>query len=110
MPHDWPVVTFEALRWQPSPHVYASRKQKLSHRGEYSSAVPPLIANHQVPLSASTLLEAEEASQELVRFDARQPDTVGPLAALLLRSESAASSQIENLTSSARLVALADLG
>lgn len=56
------------------------------------------------------MLELEEASQELVRFDAEYADQVGPLASLLLRSESAASSQIENLTSSARSIAIADLG
>lgn len=61
-------------------------------------------------MSGSTLLELEEASQELVRFDASHSGAIGPLAALLLRSESAASSQIENLTSSARSVALANLG
>ena len=76
----------------------------------YRSAVPPTIAAREVHLSASTLLELEEASQELVRFDARHADAIGPLASLLLRSESAASSQIENLTSSARSVAIADLG
>ncbi|HLR47328.1 MAG TPA: Fic family protein, partial [Deinococcales bacterium] len=83
---------------------------RLSHRGEYRSSVTPAIAGRDVQLSTSTLLEAEEASQELVRFDAGQTGTIGPLAALLLRSESAASSQIENLTSSARTVALADFG
>lgn len=45
-----------------------------------------------------------------MRFDAQHARNVGPLASLLLRSESAASSQIENLTSSARSVAIADLG
>lgn len=61
-------------------------------------------------MSASTLLELGEASQKLVRFDARHSGAIGPLASLLLKSESAASSQIENLTSSARSVALAALG
>ncbi len=82
----------------------------MLHRGPYASAVPPHIAGQELNLSASTVLELEEASQVLVRFDARHTGAVGPLAALLLRSESAASSQIENLTSSAQSVAIADIG
>ena len=67
-------------------------------------------------LPAAVHAEAEEASRELVRFDeriSRDLDDVGelaPLSAILLRTESAASSQIENLTVGARQLALAELG
>lgn len=47
---------------------------------------------------------------ETVRFDRDLGDAAAPFAALLLRSESAASSQIENLTVGARRLALAQLG
>lgn len=106
----WPAVSFEELDWQPQAGTYASRKQVLRHRGPYRSAITPEIATLDVRLSRSTLLELEEASQMMVRFDMQHKSAVGPLASLLLRSESAASSQIENLTSSARSVAIADLG
>lgn len=82
----------------------------MLHREPYASAVPAYIASQPLSLPASTLLELEEAGQELVRFDARHTGAVGPLVALLLRSESAASSQIENLTASAQSVAIADIG
>ncbi len=70
-------------------------------------------------------MEAGEAAQELVRFDAEIPQTLGlgnrgagpredhelaPLSAVLLRTESASSSQIEQITAGARSLALVSLG
>lgn len=52
---------------------------------------------------------AEAASREITRFDAELGGEIAPLAALLLRSESAASSQIENLSASARAIAEEEL-
>lgn len=49
--------------------------------------------------------EAESASHEITRFDAELGGEIAPFAAVLLRSESAARSQIENLTASARAIA-----
>lgn len=106
----WPAVSFERLPWQPRAGMLASRTQLRRHQGPYFSAITPPIAGETVRLSSPVLLELEEAGQELVRFDARQGDQIGPLASLLLRSESAASSYIEKLTSSARAIAIADIG
>lgn len=53
---------------------------------------------------------AEDASSEIARFDAEMGNEIAPFAAILLRSESVASSQIENLSASARSVAMAELG
>ena len=53
---------------------------------------------------------ADEASAEIVRFDAELGAEVAPFASVLLRSESASSSMIENLTSGAKAIALAELG
>jgi hypothetical protein len=55
------------------------------------------------------LADAESASHEITRFDAELGGEIAPFAAVLLRSEAAASSQIENLTTSARAVAEAEL-
>lgn len=52
-------------------------------------------------LPPSVLAAAESASREITRFDAEFGGKIAPAAGLLLRSESAASSQIENLTASA---------
>jgi len=52
---------------------------------------------------------AEEAAAEIARFDAELGREIAPFAAVLLRSESAASSKIERLTASARAIAEAEL-
>lgn len=67
--------------------------------------VNPAIADEKVTLSCQLQADAEEASVLLSRFDAQAATTVLPFASILLRSEPASSSQIENLSSSARAVA-----
>jgi len=61
-------------------------------------------------LRAATAALADEATAELARFDAEMGSEIAPFGAILLRSESAASSRIENLTASAKSIALAELG
>jgi Fic family protein len=80
------------------------------HAGSYRSAITSAIAHVVVDLPSRTLALADEASSEIARFDAELGTEVAPFAAILLRSESASSSRIENLTSSARSIALAELG
>jgi Fic family protein len=70
----------------------------------------PAIAPLEVTLPTPVAALADAASVEIARFDAELGTEVVPFGALLLRSESASSSQIENLTSSARAVALVELG
>src|SRR3712207_8865469 len=50
----------------------------------------------------TTLFRSEEAIGEIARFDARTGADLTPSAAILLRTESASSSRIEQLTSGAR--------
>jgi len=52
----------------------------------------------------------EEAAAEIARFDGEMGTDIAPFAAVLLRTESAASSKIENLTASAKAIAVAELG
>ena len=111
----WPAVGYEQRPWS-IRDTYTSRRQLARHAGSYAAAVAPAIKDAGVELPAAVHAEAEEASRELVRFDeriSRDLDDVGelaPLSAILLRTESAASSQIENLTVGARQLALAELG
>ncbi|MFC0581224.1 Fic family protein [Micrococcoides hystricis] len=72
--------------------------------------VPPLIRNAVPQLESATLARAETAASELARFDAQLGERVKNFAPVLLRSEAASSSQIENLTASARNIFSADLG
>ncbi|GAD87652.1 hypothetical protein NCAST_36_00340 [Nocardia asteroides NBRC 15531] len=96
--------------------TYVSRTQLRRHAGPYSAAVLSDIAEQPVALPVGLLAEADEAAQELVRFDAHLSAELGtdcelgPMTSVLLRTESSASSQIENLTVGARQLALAEIG
>lgn len=106
----WPAVDFEAHDWHSRDDLPASRQARLLARQPYLAAIPPAIADVQVVLPASVLAAAEDASTEIARFDAEAGAEIAPFSAILLRSESAASSKIENLTASARAIAEAELG
>lgn len=108
----WPELSYEEHPWTVSTAYGTSRTALRRHAGPYRAAVVPAISNLRLDLDPETNLAAEDALQELVRFDseAYSGRELGPLAAVLLRTESASSSQIENLTSGARQIATASLG
>jgi len=107
----WPPVTWESHSWTSRiPAELVSRSVRERHAGAYRSAVTPSIAEVTVELPSLTLTLADDASSDIARFDAELGNEIAPFAAVLLRSESASSSRIENLTSSARSIALAELG
>ena len=106
----WPVVTYESLPWVRTLEPgLASRTQLRRHAGPYRAAVLPEIAALTVALPHAVAADAEQASLEISRFDAELGGEIAPFGAVLLRTESAASSQIENLTASARAIAEAEL-
>jgi Fic family protein len=85
--------------------------------GFYESTVPAAISGVMIDLPADLAADAEEAAAELARFDEHArarlgsgSPALGPMSAILLRTESASSSQIENLTAGARQLALAEIG
>ena len=93
-----------------------SRRARMKARGPYRAAVLPQIGRHQFKLSADVLAEAEDALVEIARFDAELSATkfgddseFAPLAAVLLRTESVSSSQIENVTAGAKALAMATI-
>lgn len=106
----WPAFERERLAWEPVADFGASRRRVLRHRGPYLSAVAPKIAGLEILLPSSTLALADEAVSELTRFDAEVGRVVAPFASILLRSEAASSSQIENLTASPAAVIRAEIG
>lgn len=107
----WPGITYETCTWKRDPDELAfipkSRRRKILPT--YEAAVPARIAALPVELPASLAQRLAEVEVSLVRFDQAQAARDWPLPALLLRSESSSSSQIERLTSSVRNVALAEL-
>ncbi|ORB29237.1 Fic family protein [Mycolicibacterium parafortuitum] len=100
-------IAYEDVRWEPD----GGRHSGGAHPryGIYHPAVPAGIADVVLDLPSSVLADAEAASREIARFDAELGGEIAPFAAVLLRSESAASSQIENLTASARAIGEAEL-
>ena len=105
------AVEYETLTWDmPTEAGYGRQnvRAELRQSGEYQAAIPAELANLEVSLPSRVLADAEDASQEIVRFDAELGDEIAPFASVLLRSESAASSKIENLTASARAIAEAE--
>lgn len=106
----WPALEYEEREWTPSSTAMMSRTQQRRHRGPYRAAVVPSIAAvDSLGLTTETLARAEDASVAITRFDESFGSDLTPFAAILLRTESVASSQIENLTSSAKAIALAEL-
>jgi Fic family protein len=107
----WPSLDWEEHVWVPkiSPELVSASARKR-HTGAYRSAVVPSIADLSPRLSGEVASLAEEASVDIARFDAELGTEVAPFASVLLRSESASSSKIENLTSGAKAIALAELG
>ncbi|NMF24942.1 Fic family protein [Olsenella umbonata] len=107
----WPFVGYEELGWHVDDDDRALMSKSARRKiGEtYCAAVPPMIAQLTPEAPADLLRHAMEVESELIRFDALLSVRGYDLPALLLRSESSASSRIENLTASVRNVALAEL-
>jgi Fic family protein len=104
----WPAIEYEEHAWTASFDI--PRRWQSTFTGPYRAAVVPEIALLDLALPAAVVALADEATAELARFDAEMGAEIAPFGAVLLRSESAASSRIENLTASAKAVALAELG
>lgn len=116
------VVGWEAHPWHRESDHGASLRQQLSARGPYEAAVPAPIAGSTLQVNVGLQAEAEDAVREIARFDAevtaisdrraaREGDDgateLAPLASVLLRTESASSSEIEGVTAGARALAMA---
>lgn len=106
----WPSLDYEERLWHSVQDEYGSRTQKRLAAGPYLAAVPAFIADQTISLDSELHALTEEAASELARFDAEVGQIAAPFASILLRTESASSSEIENLTSGARQIALAELG
>ena len=111
------TLTYESRDWAPrggGDGGGMSRRARMAARGPYQAAVLPEIAEHRFQIAAGLLSEAEDALMEIARFDSElaasplgDSGELAPLAAILLRTESASSSQIENVTAGAKALAMA---
>lgn len=106
----WPAVQSVEVKWTRDEYPAGSRRQALKHRGPYSAALVSPIAGQALSLRPELQTAVEDAAIELARFDAEVGRMVAPFASMLMRSEAASSSQIENLTSSPSSVLKAEFG
>lgn len=102
----WPAVQHEVVDWHPS--VPLSDTRVVPRR--YRATIPAPIAGLTPTLDPAVVAATEDAAAEVMRFDAELGHRVAAFAPVLLRSEAASSSQIENLTASARAIFSAELG
>ena len=104
-----PPIGHEDQVWDPPTSYGFTRRERAGRGRTYRSAVPAPIADLQLPVLAGLAADAEDAAAEIARFDASAEHGLGALTAVLLRSESASSSQIEQISASARAIAEAEL-
>ncbi|MGL5849358.1 MAG: Fic family protein [Phycicoccus sp.] len=111
------ALGWEPRTWEPRSAQTAMSRLAAARRGTtYQAAVPARIATMRVTLDDAVTAAAEDARAEVTRFDAElsamfeRHGDFAPLASVLLRTESASSSQIENITASSRALALAEIG
>lgn len=107
-------LSYEEHPWEVSPPVShrigSLETQRLAR--PYKAAVPvPVASVDLLPLISRDAREAAAAAaSKIVEFDSEMADSPAPMPAILLRTESASSSRIENLTAGARRIAAATLG
>ena len=107
----WPALESRTVPWSPVEGLLElSRRAQRAAPRTYEAAIVPPIAAARLVLDGDLAADLDEATRLLAAFDAGGAGEIAPFASVLLRSESAASSQIENLTSSARALAEAEIG
>ena len=90
-----------------------SRSRRSRGNGAYESAVPITLSDLTLDVPAPLMALIEDASVTLAQFDdtaahhlGEQVHTLGPMSAVLLRTEATSSSQIEHLTVGAKNLAM----
>lgn len=107
----WPPLQYEPRILEPDDSPYQTHRQRVLAKEPYLASVTPEIASLtsiRLPSDVATL--ASEAATAIARFDQEFGSTLANFSAILLRSESASSSEIENLTAGAKAIALAAIG
>ncbi len=111
------ALGWEPRTWEPQSSMTSMSRAAAARKGtSYQAAVPPSIAAMRLTFDDAVTAAAEDARAEATRFDAELSgmfegsEGFAPLASVLLRTEAASSSQIENITVGSRALALAEIG
>lgn len=110
------AVSSETLDWAPRAPEMFSRAEVVRQTGPYEAMISASIADWSPRVASEDAADIEDATRQLIAFDEHARRTLGtdnpalgPMTAILLRTESASSSQIEQLTTSAKQLALAEI-
>ncbi len=95
-----------SLIWQSDPTSYAPSRHRRAC--EYEAYIPATLAELNVTLSAETAGVVSDAEAAIQRLNAEARPALAPLARLLLRTESIASSKVEGLQVGLRELARAE--
>jgi Fic family protein len=106
----WPAAGEEDANWTPNADIPYSNRERRGQTGPYRRSIPAFITDANLKVPATLAAEIEEASNEIVRFDAEFGSVLGPYGAVLLRTEAVSSSRIEQLSASARSIATVEIG
>jgi len=109
------TLSWEDVTWEPTTPVQATdRRRSLVVGRPYRAAVSAIIEPMRFDVEPDVAARADDARAAITRFDAELSamfsGEFAPLSAVLLRTESASSSQIENITVGAKALSLADIG
>lgn len=105
----WPETTYGKVWFEPTDE-YANAQGELPPPGYYLPNQTPKIAHHVFAIKSELAALADAATQKAQQFDAEYGEIVAPFSSIIMRSEAAASSEIENLSASARSILQAELG
>jgi len=104
------AVQYEEYPWHSSLDTdMLSRRQKAMIVDKYKAALPCKIEKMDFSVNSALQAEIDDAVILATRFDEMLKSKGYNIPAVMLRSESASSSQIENLTASAKNIAIAEL-
>jgi Fic family protein len=108
----WPAVSYHDVSWSVPPWQEGTLDvfTRIGLSKPYAAAITPAIATTTPVLPGELAALVERATVEVADFDRESAGLPVPMPAVLLRTESASSSQIEQLTSNARNLALSELG
>ncbi len=93
----WPPHDQEARPWAQT-HRSGTREDRTLR--SITVSLPPLIAGRTVALDSETAADLEAATSEITKLDSSHADDLSALNTLLLRTESVASSKIEQIQAS----------
>jgi len=110
------AVSRETYSWKPRAPEMHSRAEVRRQTGPYEATVTAPILDWNPRIRGDISADVDDATRALVAFDQHAKTrlgtdnpALGPMTAILLRTESASSSQIEHVTTSAKQLALAEI-